>query len=207
MWSAYSRTPLRNVLTSSIPGGHMPSSTLRDLYQSELLDLYSAEQQIIGAMPGMVAAVKSPDLKQALDRHLERTRVHVERLDFLFKQSGITAGSAQLSGIESVLRAGSVRIREASDPDVRDAAIISAAQHVEHYEMAGYGCARTFARQLDEDQAADLLQQTLDEEGAADQQLTRLAEWGINQAAVAGPTGETRPEKRSPRLRYVAVEI
>jgi ferritin-like metal-binding protein YciE len=186
----------------------MPAGTLRDLYENELLDLYAAEQQIISALPQMTAAAASPELKAALEKHLERTRIHVERLDFLFKQHGIGSSGSRPTGIEGAVQTGSVRIRENRDPDVRDAAIISAAQHIEHYEIAGYGCARTFARQLGNDSAADLLQQTLDEEGAADKELTRIAESGVNQAASIGASGGIRSDhdtRLQSRLRYVDV--
>jgi ferritin-like metal-binding protein YciE len=179
----------------------MAAETLRDLYEGELRDLYAAEQQIISALPGMAAAASAPDLKAALEKHLQRTRIHVERLDLLLKQQGLTLGTRQSSGIEGVVRTGSARIRPTDDRDVRDAAIIAAAQHVEHYEMAGYGCARTFARQLGDEHAADLLQQTLDEEGAADKELTRIAESGVNQAASAG--GADNDARFARRLRYV----
>src|SRR5207249_2218150 len=110
--------------------------------------------------------------------------------------------SNQTTGVEGVIRAGSAQVRRNDDRDVRDAAIIGAAQHVEHYEMAGYGCARTFARQLGDTDAADLLQQTLDEEGAADKELTRIAQSGVNEAASVGATSDDRG--RIPRrLRYV----
>jgi ferritin-like metal-binding protein YciE len=184
----------------------MPEATLRELYRSELSDLYAAEQQIVSALPQLVNAASSSALKAALERHLERTRIHVERLDLLFKQHGMGLTSAQPSGLASLVEMGSARIRQHTDADVRDAAIISAAQHVEHYEIAGYGCARTYARQLGEDRAADLLQQTLDEEGAADKELTRLAESGINQQASAGTYGDERSARLSSRLRYVGVD-
>src|SRR5207302_1526005 len=126
----------------------MPGGTLRDLYETELFDLYAVEQQIISALPELTTAAGSSNLKAALEKHLQRTRIHVERLDFIFKQREITPVSNQTTGVEGVIRAGSAQVRRNDDRDVRDAAIISAAQHVEHYEMAGYGCARTFARQL-----------------------------------------------------------
>jgi len=185
----------------------MPETTLRDLYQTELSDLYAAEQHIIKALPTLASAASSPDLKAALERHLERTRIHVERLDLLFKQQGLPQSAAQSSGLTSLIETGSASVRKHADGDVRDAAIISAAQHVEHYEMAGYGCARTYARQLGDNRAADLLQQTLDEEGAADKELTRLAESGINRLASAGGEyGDEGAGRPYSRLRYVGVD-
>jgi ferritin-like metal-binding protein YciE len=184
----------------------MPDATLRDLYQTELSDLYSAEQQIIKALPTLAMAAKSADLRTALEHHLERTRIHLERLDLLFKQQGLRPASSQSSGLTSLIQAGSDRIREQADVDVRDAAIISAAQHVEHYEMAGYGCARTYARQLGDDRAAELLQQTLDEEGEADKELTQLAESGINRLADIGEGTDRSDVRQTSRLRYVDVD-
>jgi ferritin-like metal-binding protein YciE len=143
-------------------------------------------------------------LQAALNKHLERTKIHVERLELIFKQCGIKPGSsAQPSGIDSILRAGSERIGQNQAGEVRDAATIAAAQHVEHYEIAGYGCVRTWARQLGDDNAAKLLQQTLDEEGSADKELTDIAESGINERASEGAGQERRSRSR---LRYVDVD-
>jgi ferritin-like metal-binding protein YciE len=179
----------------------MASGTLRELLGQELQDLYSAEQNIIRALPELVSAATSRELKAALDTHLQRTKVHAERLDLIFKQSSLGAAT-QPSGIESIIKAGAERVKTVNG-DVRDAAIIAAAQHVEHYEMAGYGCARTWARQLGDDRSADLLQQTLDEEGDADKQLTDLAQSGINASASAGAESRRRD---GARLRYVDVD-
>jgi ferritin-like metal-binding protein YciE len=184
----------------------MPETTLRDLYQTELSDLYAAEQHIITSLPSFASAASSPDLKAALQRHVARTRLHVERLDLLFKQHGLAQAPVQSSGLTSLIEMGSARIRQHSDASVRDAAIISAEQHVEHYEIAGYGCARTYARQLGEDRAADLLQQTLDEEAAADKELTRLAESGINRLASAGEYADEHAARRYSRIRYVSLD-
>jgi|SRR5579871_2570827 len=182
----------------------MANGTLRDLWARELEDLYSTEQKIITALPELISAATSPDLKTALSEHLQQTKIHVERLDLLCKQAGISlAGATRPSGLESTLRSGSDLVRTmTTTTQLRDAAIISAAQHVEHYEMAGYGCARTWARQLDEMPAADLLQQTLDEEGEADKRLTDLAQSGINESAGAGLRDASAHPQRS-HLRYV----
>jgi len=181
----------------------MATGTLRELWLRELQDLYAAEQNIIVALPDLISAASSTELRNALENHLQRTRIHVERLDLILKQAGAANGPgarSNSSGIESVLRAGSERIRIEGPSDVRDAAIIAAAQHVEHYEIAGYGCARTWARQLDNGHAAELLQQTLDEEGDADKELTDIAQSGINEAADAREGFRDRPQAR---LRYV----
>ena len=127
----------------------MESGTLRGLWERKLQDLYSSEQRIIAALPQLISAATSSELKAALDTHLQRTKIHVERLDLIFKQCGLdTVSPLQPSGIESIVRAGSEQIPQAGASDVRDAAIIASAQQVEHYEMAGYGCARTWARQF-----------------------------------------------------------
>ena len=178
----------------------MTLATLQDLYRTELDDLYDAEQQIVAALPKLSAAAASSDLKAAFDKHLERSRIHIERLDVIFKKLGATRSGVRSAAMETLIREGDKRIQLATDPDTRDAALIAAAQHVEHYEMAGYGCARTYARQLNDEHAADLLQQTLDEEGSADHELTHIAEMGINQAARQG---QTLDSQESSRLRYV----
>ena len=176
------------------------SGTLRTLFEHEVQDLRAAEQQIIAALPELITAASSDKLKRALKHHLDRTRIHEERLDFIAKQCGITAESSSPAGIEGVIRAGRAMVSRQADTNVRDAAIIDAAQHVEHYEIAGYGCARTFAKQLGDDNIADLLQQTLDEESDANKRLTSIAESGVNEAAGARRGAESG---RRSRLRYV----
>jgi ferritin-like metal-binding protein YciE len=181
----------------------MPGGTLRSLFEHELHDLQATEQEIIRALPELINSATSDDLKRALQEHLDRTRIHQERVELIYKQCGLTAPTAVKSGVEGIIRAGSAMVAQQTTPEVRDAAIIDAAQHVEHYEMAGYGCARTFARQLDDDRSADLLQQTLDEEGAANKRLTEIAESGINEAAGAGERFEAGTRSR---LRYVDID-
>lgn len=182
----------------------MAITTLRDLYQAELEDLYDAEQQIVNALPKLQSAANAPDLKAAFEKHLERTKVHIERLDLLFSRLGISRSNVKSTAMQGLIREGEKRMQEAgSDSNTLDAALIAAAQHVEHYEIAGYGCARTFARQIDDDAGADLLQQTLDEEGAADKELTSIAEAGINEAASGG---EEFDEGSSSHLRYIDVD-
>jgi ferritin-like metal-binding protein YciE len=178
----------------------MTLGTLQDLYRTELDDLYDAEKQIVAALPKLSTAAANPELKAAFDKHLERSRVHIERLDVILKKLGASPTGTRSAAIEALIREGDKRIQLATDPDTRDAALIAAAQRVEHYEIAGYGCARTYARQLNDEHAADLLQQTLDEEGSADHELTRIAELGINQAARQG---ETLDSQVAARLRYV----
>ena len=162
----------------------MAEATLRDLYNAELDDLYAAERKIVDTLPTMVGAAHSQDLREALETHLERTRIHIERLELLFLQTGVGQHEQSTTAIDGIIRTAERHIRDTAVPQVRDAALIAAAQHVEHYEMAGYGCARTYARQLGDDNAAELLQHTLDEEGEADKELTRIAEASIVQQAA-----------------------
>ena len=161
----------------------MELENLRDLYIDELKDLYSAEKQLVKALPKMAKNATEPRLKRAFTDHLEETRGHVARLEKIFKTLEASPGGKKCVGMEGLIEEGSDLIKEEPDPDVLDAGLISAAQHVEHYEMAGYGTVRTYARQLGLDGQADLLQRTLDEEGETDHLLTALAESGINLAA------------------------
>jgi ferritin-like metal-binding protein YciE len=175
----------------------MPFRSLKDLYVDQLRDLYDAEQQISSAIPKMIQATSSPDLRQTFQQHLDETKFQVERLDLIFKKLGEAPRGQRCRGIAGIIEEGEELMQEGGAPDVADAALIASAQRVEHYEIAAYGCARTFADRLDDEYAADLLQQTLDEEEAADQRLTDLAEGGINQSAGQGK------EIRGSRLTYV----
>ena len=163
----------------------MSLETLHDLYVDELKDLCNAENQILKALPKMAKAASHPKLAAGFTDHLAETKVHVERLETIFKQLGESPTGKKCKAMEGLLAEGQDLMAEDADPMVLDAALIAAAQRVEHYEMAGYGCVRTFARLLGEEQAADLLQETLDEEGATDRKLTKLAESVINAEAVA----------------------
>jgi ferritin-like metal-binding protein YciE len=163
----------------------MSLSTLHDLYVDELKDLYNAENQILKALPKMAKAASHPELAAAFTEHLAQTKVHIERLETIFKQLDQGPKGKKCKAMEGLLAEGQDLMAEDADPMVLDAALIAAAQRVEHYEMAGYGCVRTFARLLGEEQAADLLQETLDEEGATDKKLTALAESVINAEAVS----------------------
>lgn len=158
----------------------MKLDSLKKLYIEELRDLYNAEQQITKALPKMVEATSSPDLKKAFQEHLEQTHQHVQRLEQIFEKLGESPKGKTCKGMEGLIREGEEMIKENADAAVRNAGLISAAQRVEHYEMAGYGTVRTYAKLLKQDEAARLLQQTLDEEGATDKKLTQLAESGIN---------------------------
>lgn len=153
--------------------------TLEELFVHEIQDLHSAESQIIEALPKMAKAASSRELKRALEEHLEVTKSHLSRVEQILKELGEKPGK-KCKGMEGLLKEGEEILKEDADANVKDAALIGAAQKVEHYEMAGYGTARTFALQLDYDDMAEVLQQTLDEEGEADEKLTELAESKIN---------------------------
>ncbi len=158
----------------------MEMETLKDLYVEELKDLYSAENQIIKALPKMIKAASHEELKQAFTRHLKQTEIHVQRVEQVCDELGVSPKGKKCVGMEGLLKEGSELIKEKPEPDVLDAGLIAAAQHVEHYEMAGYGCVRTYARQLGYEAQAVLLQATLDEEGNTDKLLTEIAEGSVN---------------------------
>ncbi len=160
----------------------MKLETLKDLYIHELKDLYSAENQIIKALPKMAKAATSPKLADGFKKHLLETKEHAARLEKILKSHDETTRGPKCKGMEGVLKEGDEMIEEDAEDDVRDAGLITAAQRVEHYEMAGYGTARTYAQLLGDAQGAKALQKTLDEEGATDKKLTKLAE-AINIAA------------------------
>ncbi len=162
----------------------MELETLKDLYIHELKDLYSAEKQIIKALPKMVKAASHPKLKEGFQKHLEETKEQAVRLEKLLASHEETTRGPKCKGMEGVLKEGEEMIEEEADEEVRDAGLIAAAQRVEHYEMAGYGCARTYAEILGDKEGAKVLQQTLSEESATDLALTKLAKSAINLAAV-----------------------
>jgi ferritin-like metal-binding protein YciE len=163
----------------------MTLKTLEDLFVDQLKDLYHAENQLVKALPKLAKAASSPKLSQAFTDHLAETKIHVERLEMIFNDLEMKPKGKVCKAMEGLLEEGKETMAEDADPSVKDAALITAAQRVEHYEMAGYGCVRTFARLLGHHKAADLLQRTLDEEGAADKHMTELAESVINIDAVA----------------------
>jgi ferritin-like metal-binding protein YciE len=162
----------------------MELDTLETLYIDELKDLWSAEKQILKALPKMIRSAGHRDLKRAFTLHERQTRQHVARLERVLKQLDASPRGKKCVGMEGLLEEGSELIKERPDQDVLDAGLISAAQHVEHYEMAGYGTVRTWARLLGREDQAALLQQTLDEEGETDKLLTKLSE-SINVEAVS----------------------
>jgi ferritin-like metal-binding protein YciE len=173
----------------------MALDSLHDLYVDELKDLYNAENQLLKALPRMAKAATAPELKAAFTEHLQVTRTQVERLDRIFTELGVKATGKKCKAMEGLVAEGKEVMEEDGDPSVIDAALIASAQRVEHYEMAGYGCVRTFATLLGYEDAAALLQETLDEEGEADKKLTALAETVINVEAAEGEDEEEGEEE------------
>ena len=164
----------------------MEMETLKDLYVEELKDLWSAEKQILEALPKMIRAATHPKLKTAFRKHEAQTRQHVKRLERVCKALGVSPRGKHCGGMEGLIEEGADLIKERPDKDVLDAGLIAAAQHVEHYEMAGYGCVRTYARLLGYRDQAKILQTTLNEEGDTDKALTALAVSSINIDAEDG---------------------
>ena len=161
----------------------MEMESLQELYVEELKDLWSAEKQILKALPRMIKAATHPKLKRAFAKHEKQSRVHVTRLERICKQLGESPRGKKCKGMEGLLEEGSDLIKEKPAPDVLDAGLITAAQHVEHYEMAGYGTVRTWARLLGYEDQARILQTTLDEEQQTDLDLTALAVSSVNLSA------------------------
>jgi ferritin-like metal-binding protein YciE len=153
----------------------MEMESLKDLMIDELKDLYSAENQILKALPKMIKKATSPDLKRGFEKHLKETEGHVERLDKIFQELEESPRGKKCKGMEGIIEDGKELMEEDAELEVMDAGLIAAAQHVEHYEMAGYGCVRTYAELLGMNNIAKLLQKTLDEETATDEKLTDLA--------------------------------
>jgi len=156
-----------------------------ELYVQQLRDLYSAETQLIEALPMMADAATHADLKNAFQDHLTVTRRQKERLEQIFQRLGQDPGGHTCQAMKGLVKEGNEIIGADADDNVRDAGLIAAAQRVEHYEMAGYGTVRTFANRLGRAEDARLLQETLDEEGDADKLLTTIAEQVVNADAAA----------------------
>jgi ferritin-like metal-binding protein YciE len=162
----------------------MSLDNLKDLYIEQLQDLYSAENQILKALPDMEQRAQHQELKSAFREHRQVTEEQVRRLDQIFDDLGAKPGGHHCHGMEGLIKEGKEMLREEGDSGVIDAGLIAAAQRVEHYEIAGYGTVRTYAQQLGRESDADLLQRTLDEEGETDKRLTRLAEQVVNPDAM-----------------------
>lgn len=181
----------------------MKINSLHDLYIDELRDLYDAENQLIKALPKMAEASTSEELREGFEEHLEQTRGHAQRLEQIFERLGEKAKGKKCKGMEGIVKEGSEVLDEDMNDDTKDAAIIGAAQRVEHYEIAGYGTARTHADLLGLDEDARLLEQTLEEEKETDQKLSGLAE-NINVQAQEGDEGEEVTPRRTTTRRKPA---
>jgi ferritin-like metal-binding protein YciE len=169
----------------------MSLDSLHSLFVDELKDVYNAENQLIKALPRMAKAAGSPDLQQAFTNHLKETEGHVQRLQRIFKELGEEPKGKRCKGMQGLVEEGKEIMEKPGEPAVIDAALIAGAQRVEHYEIAAYGCLRTYAQLLGMDDAAKLLEQTLAEEEAADKKLSEIGEGGVNsQAAAAGSEAE-----------------
>jgi ferritin-like metal-binding protein YciE len=165
----------------------MKLDTLKKLYTEELRDLYNAEMQLLKALPKMAKAASSEELKDSFEQHLEQTKGHVERLDEVFEELDEKPKGKTCKAMKGLIEEGSEVLGEDGEESVLDAAIIVAAQKVEHYEIAAYGSVRTFAQLLGKDRSAELLQQTLNEESEANELLNRLAEDIVNPEALMEP--------------------
>ncbi|MFZ6030173.1 MAG: ferritin-like domain-containing protein [Chloroflexota bacterium] len=164
----------------------MKIQNLEELYVDVLKDLYDAEQQIMKALPKMAKAAHSTELRQGFEEHLTQTERQAARLEQIFSAMDTKPGGKKCIGMEGLIKEGEEIMKEAKKPsDVLDAGLIAAAQKVEHYEISGYGTARTYAQLLGESDAAELLQQTLEEEALTDEKLNQLAEGFINLEAMA----------------------
>jgi len=172
----------------------MQTNSLRELYVAELRDLYSAETQLVKALPKMAKASSNAELRQGFEEHLRQTSEHVSRLEQIFDMLGEKATGKKCVGMEGLVKEGAETMKEDYDDTEMDAAIIGAAQRVEHYEIAAYGTVRAFAEQLWEDEHVSLIEQTLNEEKQTDEKLTQLAEQ-INSEASEGEEGQ-EPETR-----------
>ena len=158
-------------------------ATLEDLYTDLLKDLYSAEKQLVKALPKMAKNAQSPDLQKAFQEHLRQTEDQVDRIERIFTEMGGSPRGKKCVGMEGLIEEGNELLQEDVDPNVLDAGLIAAAQKVEHYEIASYGTARAWAQRLGYDNAAHLLQETLEEESMANEKLTKIAESHVNMEA------------------------
>ena len=162
----------------------MKLESLKDLYLEQLKDLYSAETQLVDALPKMAERATSPDLKKGFQEHLRQTQEHVSRLEQIFRDLGDSPKGHTCEGMKGLIKEGQEMIKMKGEPEVIDAGLIAAAQRVEHYEIAGYGTVRTYAELLGDQEAVRLLERTLQEEEETDERLTEIAESHINQEAL-----------------------
>jgi len=172
----------------------MEHQALKELYIDELKDIYNAENQLVKALPKMAKAASSDELRNGFEEHLEQTRGHVQRLEQIFKALGEKPSGKKCKGMEGLVAEGQEMMDEDFEDDLMDAALISAAQRVEHYEIAAYGTVRTYAELLGEENAVTLLEQTLQEEKETDQKLTDLAS-DINVKAMGDESGKASTEE------------
>jgi len=189
----------------------MQGNSLQELYVEQLRDLYNAESQLVKALPKMAKAAQSEALRQGFEHHLEQTNGHVDRLEQIFSAMDESPKGRKCAGMEGLVKEGEEVIKEQSSSDALDAGLIASAQRVEHYEIAAYGTVRSFAKFLGDNEAVDLLQQTLDEEKETDEKLTELSKEVNARAMDAAQAAETeqeseeegasRPPQRSKRAK------
>ena len=172
----------------------MSLDSLEKLFIEELKDIYNAEKQLTRALPRMAKAAESPELEQAFTSHLKETEGQIKRLERVFQEVGQAVRGKKCKGMEGLIEEGKEKMEEDGEVEVKDAALIASAQKVEHYEIAAYGCLRTYAELLGYSEAAQLLQQNLQEEEAADKKLNALAEGGINESAAMAGAGQDEEE-------------
>jgi ferritin-like metal-binding protein YciE len=180
----------------------MPLGSLKDLYFDELAYLYDAETQMIRLLPRLAEAARAPELRETLIRHCDESRLHLERLDLIFTHWGQPRLLKPCAGLAGIVQEADERLNQEATDDVRDAEIIGVAQRIEHYEIAAYGCACTYARRLNRPDEARLLQETLDEEGRADRKLAEIAEVRVEDDAVT-EADLTEPPRPAGGLRYM----
>lgn len=173
----------------------MKMETLQELYVEQLKDIYDAENQLMKALPKMAKEAKNEELKAAFEQHLEQTEEQISRLDKIFEELGEKSKGHKCKAMAGLVEEGKELMQQDADPDVMDAGLICAAQKIEHYEIATYGCLRTYAEMLGFDEQADLLQETLDEEKDTDENLTELAVSCINLEAEEGDSEEDEEEE------------
>jgi len=186
------------------------TNTLHDAFLDELRDAYDAEKQLVKALPKLAKAATSTELRQAFVDHLEETNGHVEKLEQVFQQCDEKAKGKHCEGIAGIVEEGKTVMGEDFEGPTMDACLIAAAQRVEHYEMAAYGTLVAWAKGMGMNESAELLQEILDEEKAADEKLTQIAESGVNEQAAAGVQGEEGEEEeddKQPRRRAAAAAI
>jgi ferritin-like metal-binding protein YciE len=177
----------------------MEHQALKELYIDELKDIYNAENQLVKTLPKMAKAANSEELRNGFEEHLEQTRGHVQRLEQIFKELGEKPSGKKCKGMEGLVAEGQEMMGEDFEDDVMDAALISAAQRVEHYEIAAYGTVRTYAELLGEDTAVQLLEQTLEEEKETDQKLTDMAsEINVKAMGEGSEEGSSEDEEEMP---------